>query len=86
MKATLDEAGRIQLPDSVCAQLGLKPGDDVIFEERNGHWIIETSREASGLCWEGNVLVHRGRGAALADDVLSDLRRERLVDVEGRTG
>jgi len=40
MKATLDQTGRIELPGLVQAQLGVKPGDEVCFEQLEGAWII----------------------------------------------
>jgi len=33
---------------------------------------------ATGLCLEGNVLVHRGASARVSDDLLADLRDERM--------
>ena len=41
MKTLLDDAGRIQLPDFVQAQLGVKPGDEVALEEANGIWLLK---------------------------------------------
>lgn len=41
MKALLDSAGRISLPDSVQAQLGVKPGDELALEEEHGRWFIK---------------------------------------------
>jgi bifunctional DNA-binding transcriptional regulator/antitoxin component of YhaV-PrlF toxin-antitoxin module len=41
MKALLDSAGRISLPDSVQAQLGVKPGDELALEEELGRWFIK---------------------------------------------
>lgn len=40
MKTLLDEAGRIQLPDLVQTQLGVKPGDELAWEEENGRWFL----------------------------------------------
>jgi bifunctional DNA-binding transcriptional regulator/antitoxin component of YhaV-PrlF toxin-antitoxin module len=41
MRALLDNAGRIRLPDLVQAQLGVKPGDELAFDEELGRWFIE---------------------------------------------
>lgn len=41
MKTLLDDAGRIQLPDFVQAQLGIKPGDELALVEENGKWLIK---------------------------------------------
>ena len=43
MRALLDNAGRIRLPDLVQAQLGVKPGDELAFEEELGRWFIKPS-------------------------------------------
>jgi bifunctional DNA-binding transcriptional regulator/antitoxin component of YhaV-PrlF toxin-antitoxin module len=42
MKVTLDPAGRIELPSLVQAQLGVKPGDEVRFEQFEDVWIIRS--------------------------------------------
>ena len=41
MRALLDNAGRIRLPDLVQAQLGVKPGDELALEEEHGRWFIK---------------------------------------------
>lgn len=41
MKTLPDDAGRIQLPDSVQKQLGVKPGDELALKENNGSWSIK---------------------------------------------
>lgn len=41
MKALLDNAGRIKLPDLVQSQLGVKPGDELALEEEHGRWFIK---------------------------------------------
>ena len=41
MKTLIDDTGRIQLPVSVQAQLGVKPGDELTLEEENGKWLIK---------------------------------------------
>lgn len=80
MKTTIDEAGRIELPQDVRTQLGVNPGDELELEQRAGEWVIRSSRADSGLCWEGNVLVHKGRSTAAAtiDEVLDEVRNERF--------
>jgi bifunctional DNA-binding transcriptional regulator/antitoxin component of YhaV-PrlF toxin-antitoxin module len=78
MKTPLDQAGRIELPDSVQAQLGLKAGDDVLLENHGGPWVIMAAGGSSGLCWRGNVLVHEGVSPQPADQVLSQVREERV--------
>jgi AbrB family looped-hinge helix DNA binding protein len=81
MKTKIDKSGRIELPEIVRSNLGLRPGDDVILEEDNGHWILKPADEATGLQWEGNILVHRGRSTQSADELLKHLREQRLAEM-----
>jgi hypothetical protein len=76
MKTVLDDAGRIQLSQDVQARLGVRPGDEVVLEERAGEWVIRPANATAGLSWEGNVLVHRGTSRTGA--AVEDLREERL--------
>ena len=41
MRILLDHAGRIELPELVKAQLGVKPGDELALEKENGKWFIK---------------------------------------------
>ena len=77
MRTTLDQTGRIELPDSVQAQLGVKAGDEVLLENHGGQWVIMAAGGASGLCWRGNVLVHEGVSPQPVDQLLSQVREER---------
>jgi bifunctional DNA-binding transcriptional regulator/antitoxin component of YhaV-PrlF toxin-antitoxin module len=80
MKAILDEAGRIQLPDDVRAHLGVKPGDEVLLVPHAGEWVLRSAQARTGLALEGGVLVHRGTSASSAtiDAVLAESRDERF--------
>jgi len=80
VKTVVDEAGRIQLPEDVRTQLGVKPGDEVVLEERAGEWILRSANTQTGLCWEGNVLVHKGTSitSATIEDLIDDARNERF--------
>jgi bifunctional DNA-binding transcriptional regulator/antitoxin component of YhaV-PrlF toxin-antitoxin module len=80
MKAVVDEAGRIQLPEDVLVQLGVKAGDEVVLEARAGEWVLRSAHARSGLAWEGTVLVHRGtsRTSATIEDLIDDARNERF--------
>ena len=80
MKATIDGDGRIQLGQDLQSQLGLRPGDDVVFENRAGEWILKAAQSEKGLCREGNVLVHRGTCTAPMD-LLAQVREERSMQL-----
>ena len=49
MKTTIVSSGRIQLPDDLQAQLGVKPGDEVVLEKRGGEWVIRSPHTEAGL-------------------------------------
>ena len=46
MKTFLDDTGRIVLPGLMQAQLGVKPGDELTLEEKNGKWFIQPVKAA----------------------------------------
>lgn len=75
MTATIDPQGRIRLDPDVQQQLGVKPGDEIAIENRNGQWVLSPV----GLTTENGVLVHRGTSPVSADDLLAQLREERFV-------
>lgn len=78
MKATIDDAGRIQLPDELQADLGLQPGDDVVFEHASDSWRIKRGSEATGLQREGALLVHKGQmTTGTVEDAIRSVRDER---------
>jgi AbrB family looped-hinge helix DNA binding protein len=80
MKTIVDEAGRIQLPEDVRAQLGVKPGDELELEARAGEWVLKSAHAKMGLAWEGNVLVHKGTSltSAAIEDLIDESRNERF--------
>jgi bifunctional DNA-binding transcriptional regulator/antitoxin component of YhaV-PrlF toxin-antitoxin module len=88
MKTLLDDAGRIQLPDFVQAQLGVKPGDELALEEENGRWLIKlvgtsvtSPREplsSHGASEEGRAPAQRSSASPPADTDDDDLNWEAL--------
>ncbi len=78
MKTRLDPEGRIQLPDALQTQLGVKPGDDLFVERQDAQWVICAEGGTAALGWEENVLVHRGASAEPPDVCLARAREERL--------
>jgi bifunctional DNA-binding transcriptional regulator/antitoxin component of YhaV-PrlF toxin-antitoxin module len=86
MRAMMDHEGRIVLGREVQTQLGLKPGDEVILENRGNEWVLKSATSSMGLCREGNVLVHRGVCARPVDQELDRIRQERTLGLaEGPT-
>ena len=78
MKTTIDREGRIALGQEVQKQLGVQPGDEVLLENRGDEWVIKPANAATGLCYEGNVLVHRGSAKRSTADDLATVRDERF--------
>lgn len=81
MNVIVDPSGRIELPDALRAQLGLKSGDQLVIEEENGRWVIRPARGTEPLRWEGNVLVHDGVLLAGATETLDEIRREKQEEL-----
>ena len=77
MTVTIDEQGRIVLPELIRDRFGLQPGDEISFEERDGRWVMIAQRSGTHFYWEGNVLVHAGVGGTDIDEPLQSLRDER---------
>jgi AbrB family looped-hinge helix DNA binding protein len=80
MTTVVDEAGRIQLPEDVRAQLGVGPGDQVILEPRAGEWVLRSIHAPTALTWEGNVLVHQGTSqpSTEVESLIDQARDERF--------
>jgi bifunctional DNA-binding transcriptional regulator/antitoxin component of YhaV-PrlF toxin-antitoxin module len=49
MTTSIDEAGRILLPQLVQSQLGVKPGDELALQEVNGQWFLKAVTTAADL-------------------------------------
>lgn len=81
MKTTIDNEGRIQLGTEIQTQLGVKPGDEVVLENRDGLWVIRPAATHFGLCWKSNVLVHNGVCVRPVDQLVGEFREERLHDL-----
>lgn len=77
MKATIDRDGRITLGAELQRRLGVRPGDEVLLEQRGAECVIKAVRPGTGLTLEGNVLVHCGTGSSEPTDLLESDRDER---------
>ena len=77
MTTTIDTQGRIELGREVRERLGVQPGDDVVLEERGDEWVIKAAAK-TGLCWVGNVLVHRGISLEPIEVTLEKMQQERM--------
>jgi len=86
MKTVIDESGRIQLPENVRTQMGVKAGDEILLEERAGEWVLKSTNTGTGLSWEGKVLVHKGKSTVSGriEGLIDQAREERFRDASGR--
>jgi hypothetical protein len=48
MNALIDELGRVELPDLVRTQLGVKPGDTLSLDEEDGKWFLQPVARSVG--------------------------------------
>ena len=83
MKTTIDGQGRIELNREIQLQLGVRPGDEVLLESCGNECVIKPSKTTTGLCLEGNVLVHRSTAPGSTESgvvVIRDERFEQLVE------
>ncbi len=78
MNTVIDSQGRIELPRDLQLQLGVRPGEEVSLESRGGECVITPARAATGLCLEGNVLVHRATPSSSPGVDLTVVRDERF--------
>jgi hypothetical protein len=74
----IDQDGRISLNKELQKQLGLQPRDEIIFEPCSNGWIIKAAHSQTGLSWEGNVLVHQGVCITPPEQMMSEIREERI--------
>jgi AbrB family looped-hinge helix DNA binding protein len=63
MRATIDDAGRILLPEDVRLQLGVEPGDDVVLEKQGEQWVINPASRTDNLGCHRQCAEHQSRVA-----------------------
>ena len=72
MRATIDKAGRLVIPRSLRAQVGLEAGEVELVRDGAGIRIEPVAGE--GLVEERGLLVIEADGAALSDEDVQALR------------
>lgn len=70
--------GRIVIPAPVREELDMRPGTDLIYRVENGCLILETRRNVMRRLQAR--FNHVPRGVSLADELISDRRREAAAD------
>lgn len=80
MTTTLDEKGRLILPDEVRRTLGLEAGDQVIIvlDEEGVH--LSTSRKEALRRAQDLVRKYVPEGRSLSDELIEERRRESLLE------
>jgi hypothetical protein len=83
MRAIVDSERKIALSP----ELGVAPGDKIVFERRGDEWILRIEKVPEGLCREGNILVHPGVATESVEDAIEKDREERIRELsEGFSG
>lgn len=83
MKATLDDLGRIALPQQVRDDLGLTSGAVLRIEEKENQIVLTPVLEEEALVVEDGVLLFTGTLEEDPDLVLQQDREERYRKVAG---
>ncbi|QAZ65773.1 AbrB/MazE/SpoVT family DNA-binding domain-containing protein [Solidesulfovibrio carbinolicus] len=83
METTLDEQGRVVIPQDVLNDLGLAPGARLIVEERDCTIVIRGADGDNGLVEEDGVLLFGGETIGAVDDLVERVRSDRVRDIAG---
>lgn len=83
METTLDEQGRVVIPQDVLNDLGLAPGARLIVEERDCTIVIRGVDGDNGLVEEDGVLLFGGETIGAVDDLVERVRSDRVRDIAG---
>jgi bifunctional DNA-binding transcriptional regulator/antitoxin component of YhaV-PrlF toxin-antitoxin module len=86
MVVTVQDDGRIQLPDPVCERLGLRPGTRLALEEGDGDRAFQLrvlSDEVQLVEKDGVWVLRSGKGSSdtSEEDWVSRCREERLASL-----
>ncbi len=64
--------GQVTIPKEIRDKLGIRPGEDLAFEEKNGTFYIKKSLKKSPFDkWVGRLKKYRGQKT---DEIIEDLR------------
>jgi AbrB family looped-hinge helix DNA binding protein len=81
MKIRIDKSGRIVVPKSLCARLGLKPGTELEVLDHQQGVLLRTVEEHSAMVKKDSLWVHRGSPEPNADwyGLIEQVRNERIA-------
>lgn len=83
METTLDQLGRIVLPQELRDDLGLSPGTVLTIEERSGGILLKPLSGRSGLVRKEGVLVFAGEVEGDVTAAVQQDRDERSRKISG---
>lgn len=78
---TLDQFGRIQIPERVREQLGLKDEDCFTLEIQGGKLILQPFSKEAETYYEKGVLVVKSEQIDNPEAIIKDLRNERINEL-----
>ena len=81
MQTTLDKFGRITLPKAMRVHLGIDADTLLEMKEQGDAVIIRVVRNKQYLAMENGLLVYTGKVIGNVDQILDDMRDERLKDM-----
>ncbi len=83
MNIAVDKFGRVVLPKIIRNHFGLRAGSELELEETEGTIVLRVIDERSLLEMDNGVLVFTGKSLGNMEDVLFQVREERLQDLSG---
>ena len=86
METRLDKFGRVVIPKEIRDNLGLRPGERLVIEERDNNIILKPINGESPLYVKESVVVYSGKATDDIDKAVRAHRRERLKKVTRRGG
>ncbi len=82
---SVDESGRILIPEGIRNKLGLSPGMTLIVEPgENGEVWLRPQPESTQLVYESGVLVVDGKLTGDVNDIVQREREHRMSDLLNR--
>jgi AbrB family looped-hinge helix DNA binding protein len=81
MRTTIDEAGKILLPDAIRVALRLEPGTELEIELHDQSIVLHSPPAATYLKLEGSVLVYTGQLEGDLTNFIDVQREARLRDL-----
>jgi len=81
MQTTLDKFGRLTLPKAMRLHLGIDMDTPLEMKEEGDAVIIRVVRKQQYIAKENGLLVYTGKAMGNFDQILNDIRDERLKDV-----